>query len=299
MECTVPRPLDDIRVIDLSTGPAPGIATMILADFGADVIKVEAPDGDPMRMLPNAPMWLRGKRSVVLDLEQPSDRARMHELVRSADVVVSSYKPGAAVEVGADYDTLRGINPTLVYLSHTGWGEDGPYRDYPAYDHVVAAKSGRMRTFAGVAPRPGPGLSYVQVGTHGSAQAAVQGILAALMARELTGRGDFVATSLLRGHLPYDMGALIREQLAARDPQGFGADPLADAGRMPTLNYHPIMAKDGRWIQLGNLLEHLFYSYVTAAEMWEFLTDPKYQGQPASWPEALREYARDQILLKM
>jgi crotonobetainyl-CoA:carnitine CoA-transferase CaiB-like acyl-CoA transferase len=294
----VPRPLDDIRVIDLSSGPAPGIATMILGDFGADVIKVERPGGDTMRSLPNAPMWLRGKRSVVLDLTLPSEQARLHELVRGADVVVASFEPGHATALGADYDTLRGVNPALIYCSHTGWGEHGPYAGYPAYDHVVAAKSGRMTSFAGVAPRPGPAFSYVQVGVHGSAQAAAQGILAALMAREVTGQGQFVETSLLRGHLPYDMGALIREQLAVRDPAGFGADPLADASRMPTLNYHPVMAKDG-WIQLGNLLEHLFYSYVTAAELFEFLTDPKYAGQPASWPESLREHARDQMLLRM
>ncbi len=293
------RPLDDIRVIDLSSGPAPGIATMILGDFGADVIKVEAPGGDPMRSMPNAPMWLRGKRSVVLDLTQPAEQARLHELVRGADVVVSSDVQPRAAERGADYETLRGVNPALVYCSHTGWGEEGPLAGYPVYDHVVAAKSGRMRSFAGVAPRPGPGFSYVQVGVHGSAQAAAQGVLAALMAREVTGEGQLVETSLLRGHLPYDMGALIREQLAARDPAGFGADPLADASRMPTLNYHPVMTKDGRWIQLGNLLEHLFYSYVTAAELWELLTDPRFAGQPASWSEALREYARDQMLLKM
>ncbi len=293
------RPLDDIRVIDLSSGPAPGIATMILGDFGADVIKVEAPGGDPMRSMPNAPMWLRGKRSVVLDLTHASEQARLHELVRGADVVVASYPPGAASALGADCATLRGVNPSLIYCSHTGWGESGPYAHYPVNDHLVAAKSGRMRTFAGVAPRPGPAFSYVQVGVHGSAQAAAQGILGALMAREATGEGQFVEASLLRGHLPYDMGALIREQLAARDPAGFGADPLADASRMPTLNYHPVMAKDGRWIQLGNLLEHLFYSYVTAAELFEFLTDPRFQGQPASWSESLREHARDQMLLRM
>ncbi|MCC6236493.1 MAG: CoA transferase [Dehalococcoidia bacterium] len=293
------RPLDDIRVIDLSSGPAPAIATMILGDFGADVIKVEPPGGDPARSMPSAPMLMRGKRSVVLDLPQAAEQARLHELVRGADVVVASFAPGTAQELGADYDTLRGVNPSLVYCSHTGWGERGPLAHYPVNDHLVAAKSGRMRTFAGVHPRPGPGFAYVQVGVHGSAQAAAQGIIAALMAREVTGEGQFVETSLLRGHLPYDMGALIREQLAARDPAGFGADPLADAARMPTLNYHPVMTKDGRWIQLGNLLEHLFYSYVTAAELFEFLTDERFQGQPASWSESLREYARDQMLLRM
>ena len=295
----MPGPLDDLRVLDLSSGPAPGIATMVLADFGADVVKVERPGGDPMRALPNSPMWLRGKRSVVLDLTTAEDRARLHDLARGSDVVVASFAPGKADALGADYETLRRINPALVYCSLTGWGETGPYAHYPAYEGVVAAKAARMNSFAGLVPREGPAFSAVQVATHGSAHAAVHGIIAALVARKTLGAGQFVETSLLQGLLPYDMGGLIREQLAERRPQDFAADPLAELNRMPTLNYHPVMTKDGRWIQLGNLLEHLFYSYVAAADLTEFIIDERFAGAPGGWPLDLREYARDRMLERM
>ncbi len=291
-------PLSDLRVIDLTSGPAGGLATMVLADFGADVIKVEQPGGDPYRTLPNAPLWLRGKRSVVLDL--PADGPRLHDLVRGADVAVASFPPGRAKAVRADPETLRAINPRLVFCSITGWGPRGPYSGYPVNEGLVAAKSGRMSSFRGLVPREGPAYSAVQVATHACAQAALQGIIAALLVRTSTGRGELVQTSLLQGLLPYDTGGLIRMQLAERYPEEGGRPAVDDsAGRMPTLNYHPVMAGDGRWIQLGNLLEHLFVSFLAAAGLTEFLTDERYRGQPATWPPEVREAARDRILQRM
>src|SRR5205823_10211277 len=113
-------------------------------DFGADVIKVEPPGGDPARRQAAAPMWLRGKRSAVLDLNRAEDQAALHRLVRGADVVVASYPPGAAAAHRADYETLAALNPGLVYCSVTGWGPRGPYAGYPEDEALVAAKSGRM-----------------------------------------------------------------------------------------------------------------------------------------------------------
>jgi len=295
----VAGPLDGLRVLDLSSGPAGGLATMMLADFGADVIKVEPPEGDPQRALPNSPMWLRGKRSAVLDLGRSEDREHLHDLAKTVDVVVATYEPGEAEGLTADAATLRGLNPALVYCSITGWGTKGPYAHYPVDEHLIHAKSGRMLSMQGIPPRDGPAYSAVQVATHGTAHGALQGIIAALIARDRTGEGQVVETSLLHGLLPYDMGGLIREQLAARDPGAYGADPLAERGRMPTLNYHPILAKDGRWIQLGNLLEHLFYSYVAAADLTEIIIDDRFQGPPASWSNEDREYARDLMLTRM
>src|SRR4051794_29480053 len=104
------QPCDDLRVIDLSSGRAPGIATMILADYGAEVVKVEPPSGDPARSDPSSPMWLRGKRSVTLDLTSADGQRALHELVRDADVVVASYAPGAAEAHAADYATLSAVN---------------------------------------------------------------------------------------------------------------------------------------------------------------------------------------------
>src|SRR5688572_14344781 len=142
-------PCDDLRIIDLSSGRAAGIATMVLADFGAEVIKVEPPGGDPERSDPSSPMWLRGKRSITLDLATADGQQRLHELVRGADVVVASYPAGAAEAHAADYATLSALNAGLVYCSVTGWGLNGPLAHYPADDALVMAKSGRMSQMAG------------------------------------------------------------------------------------------------------------------------------------------------------
>ena len=157
-------PCDDIRVIDLSSGPVGGIATMMLADYGADVIKIERPGGDPFRRLTAAPVWLRGKRSITLDHGEEGARERLRELAAGADVVVASFRPGRAEALGADYATLREGNPGLVYCSITGFGPRGPYADYPGYEGVVAAKSGRMQHFGGVPAREGPAFAAVQDG---------------------------------------------------------------------------------------------------------------------------------------
>ncbi|MBM3141239.1 MAG: hypothetical protein FJZ92_13805, partial [Chloroflexi bacterium] len=290
----VSGPCDDLRVIDLSSGAAGGLATMVLADFGADVVKVEPPGGDPARAEPAAPMWLRGKRSVTLDLAgSADDRERLHSLVRRADVVVASFAPGDAGPAGADYATLSALNPALVYCSITGWGPRGPYARYPADRALVAAKSGRMQAFAGVVRREGPAFPAVRSETHAAAQSALSGVLAALLVRDRTGAGQLVETSLLQGLFPYDLGTLVRNQLARRYPDHFAGDPYAafSVNTMPTLGYQPVMAGDGRWIQFANLLEHLFHASIVALGLTEqVLANPRYASAPRGLtPDALEE----------
>jgi len=292
-------PLADLRVVDLTSGPVGGIATMILGDFGADVVKVERPGGDPFRFLTNAPMWLRGKRSVELDLKREVERRRLYDLVKTADIVVAAFRAHEDVALGCDYDVLTYQNPGIVYCQISGFGPWGPYVGYPGYEGIVAAKSGRMQLFAGLPRREGPAFAAVQVASHAAAQSAVAGILAALIARDRVGYGQFVETSLLQAIMAYDMGGLIRAQLAQRDPQGFGPDPLMAAERMPTLNYHPVQTKDGRWIQLGNLLQHLFDNYLAAADLLDVYADVRCVGAPASWPAEAREAVRDRMLTRM
>jgi crotonobetainyl-CoA:carnitine CoA-transferase CaiB-like acyl-CoA transferase len=290
--------LDGLRVLDLTWGPAGGAATMVLADFGADVLKVEPPGGDPFRHLAAAPMWLRGKRCLVLDLKTPAGVARLHRLAGSADVVVAAYRPGVAERLGADYATLAALNPALVYCALTGFGPRGPYRRYKGYEGLVAAKSGRMMTFAGQIPRPGPVYAAVLVGTHAAAQAAVQGILAALLVRERTGRGQLVETSLLQGMLPYDLTGLLMQHLQRRLPALFAVNPSAALWQNPTLQYQPVLTRDGRWVQLANLLEHLFHSFIAAVGLGHIYADPRLAGAPAL-PEAERDELRTLILERM
>ena len=292
----MPELLDDLRVLDLSEGPIGGMTTMVLADFGADVVKVERPGGDPWRSVANAPMWLRGKRSAVLDLKTEEGRESLARLAEGADVVVTSARPGKAEALGAGYEQLSAINPALVYCAITGFGPEGPYAGYPGYEAVVAARLGRMLTFSGLADREGPAYPAVQAGSHATSQAALHGILAALMAREESGRGQLVETSLLQGLFAYDLGGLFRAQLGDRFPELFAglAMPV-----MPTLNYHALQTKDGRWLQFGNLMAHLFDNYLAAVDLADIFADPDYEGSPATWSDEARERLRDRMFERM
>ncbi len=292
----MPELLDDLRVIDLSEGPIGGMATMVLADFGADVVKVERPGGDPWRTVANAPMWLRGKRSAVLDLTTEAGRESLARLAEGADVVVTSMRPGKAEALGAGYERLSAANPALVYCDITGFGAKGPYADYPGYEAVVAARMGRMLTFSGLPDREGPAYAAVQAGSHATSQAALHGILAALMARGETGRGQLVETSLLQGLFSYDLGGLFRAQLGERFPELFAGIAMP---AMPTLNYHALPTKDGRWLQFGNLMAHLFDNYLAAAGLADVFADPDYEGSPATWSDDARERLRDRMFERM
>ena len=292
----MPELLDDLRVIDLSEGPIGGMTTMVLADFGADVVKVERPGGDPWRTVANAPMWLRGKRSAVLDLQTEAGRESLARLAESADVLVTSMRPGKAEALGAGYQRLSAANPALVYCDITGFGAKGPYAGYPGYEAVVAARMGRMLTFSGLPDREGPAYAAVQAGSHATSQAALHGILAALMARGETGRGQLVETSLLQGLFSYDLGGLFRAQLGERFPELFAGIAMPP---MPTLNYHALPTKDGRWLQFGNLMAHLFDNYLAAAGLADVFADPDYEGSPATWSDDARERLRDRMFERM
>ncbi len=295
----MPAPLEGVSVLDLSLGPVAGIATMVLADFGAEVVRFTPPGGDPFAVLPNAPAWLRGKRLIAADLHTAEGRKQVRELAAAADVLVTTLSPLAATEVELGADSLTKLNPRLVYCRITGWGLYGPYAAYPAYEGLVAAKSGRMQAFAGLPAREGPAYAAVQVASHAASQAAATGILAALYERETSGLGQVVDTSLLQGMLPYDLLALLRTHLLRRNGAAFANDPMMLAGRGPTLNYHPLPTKDGKWLQMGNLLQHLFDNYVAAVDLADIYGDPRYEGAPASWEESVREEFRDRMLRRM
>jgi crotonobetainyl-CoA:carnitine CoA-transferase CaiB-like acyl-CoA transferase len=291
--------LEGIRVVDASSGPVAGMATMVLADFGADVVKIEPPGGDRFRALPAAPLWLRGKRSVTADLHTADGRDRLHDLIRAADVLVVSGPPSRAVRWGVDAVAAAALNPRLVHCAVTGWGPAGPLAEVPGYEAAVAARSGRMLAFERQLRRGGPVFAAVPIGGHVAAHGAVQGITAALLARCRGAGFQRVETSLLQGFLPFDLVELLLVEMAERS--GVEApNILMTGGDMPTLNYHPVRCADGRWIQLGNLLEHLLYAYFDAIDiLGDLLADDRLTGPPATWtPEAV-EVARDLMLTRM
>ena len=283
-------------MLDLTSGPTGGMATMVLADFGADVVKVERPSGDRFRALASSPLWLRGKRSVVLDLALAAGRASLHDLVRSADVLVASGPPSRLARWGVDADAALRLRPDLVHCAITGWGPRGDLAEVPAYDGAVAALGGRMLAFERQLKRGGPVFAAVPVTSHVASQGAVQGILAGLLARAAGGGGQRVETSLLQGLLPFDLMELLLVEVVERTGVQ-GVNVTSMGGDMPTLNYHPIRTADGRWIQCGNLLEHLLMACMDAMDLLgDLLADDRFVASPGLWdPEAV-EVARDLIL---
>ena len=204
-------PLDGVRVVDLTQVMGGPFCTMQLGDLGADVIKVEPPTGDLSRSMggaqlrmpgdDNAPFFAlnRNKRSIILDLTEDSDRAVMTALVRTADVLVESFRPGVTKRLGVDYDTVSALNPRLIYASISGFGQTGPYADRPGFDLIAQGMSGIMS----VTGEPGgtPVKCGVPIADLSVGLIATNGILAALIARGKTGRGQHIDTSLFESAL--------------------------------------------------------------------------------------------------
>jgi crotonobetainyl-CoA:carnitine CoA-transferase CaiB-like acyl-CoA transferase len=192
-------PLDGVRVVDLTTVVSGPYGTLLLSDFGADVVKVEAPSGDVARDLgPRAhdgmaAVYLacnRGKRSVVLDLGTAEGRARLAELAAASDVVVHNMRRDAAVRCGADPGTLLAVNPSLVHCAIVGFGADGPYADLPAYDDTVQAVAGIAGAQSWMHGEPAYAANAVADKVAGLA--AAFSIAAALRKRELDGEGSAI-----------------------------------------------------------------------------------------------------------
>ncbi|MBB6306048.1 CaiB/BaiF CoA transferase family protein [Xanthobacter tagetidis] len=197
-------PLGHLRVLDLTQFLSGPYATQILGDLGAEVIKVEAPEGDMTRRLPpyfvgeDSAYYLsvnRNKKSLAVDLKSEAGRALVRDLARACDVVVENFRPGVLDRLGLSYAQLSAEKPDLVWCSISGFGQDGPYRDRPAYDMIVQAMSGGMSLTGdedGPSVRSGIPLGDIAAGMYG-----VIGILAALADRDRSGRGRAVDIAML------------------------------------------------------------------------------------------------------
>jgi crotonobetainyl-CoA:carnitine CoA-transferase CaiB-like acyl-CoA transferase len=262
--------LAGVRVLDLSQGISGPITGMLLSDHGATVTKIEPPGGDRFRMLPGANTWLRGRRSLELDLSKADDRTAFHGLVGSHDVVLESFAPGAATQLGADPATLQRLNPGLIHCSITGYGAHPGHRDRPAYDALVAARLGLLHENRGHfgsptghvngdepflpdlpipegmppgPPRPGPIFTHTPWPSLCAAYLATMGISAALLARERDGRGQHIETSLLQAALALTTGKWQKaENFRATGYPTWIYDERASKGFF--------MCSDGRWIEI-------------------------------------------------
>jgi crotonobetainyl-CoA:carnitine CoA-transferase CaiB-like acyl-CoA transferase len=191
--------LDGIRVIDLSHGIAGALTTLLMAEQGADVIKVEPPGGDPYRQIePGYFIWNRSKRSLTLDPRDRGEQAILNRLVSSADVLLDSYSPSEAAALDMSSESIAERFPRLVHCRLTGYGCDHPWSERPAIDALAAARLGLHFQQPGIR-RDGPTFLYCPFPSHGAAFCAALGICAALRVRLLSGRGQFVDTSLLDG----------------------------------------------------------------------------------------------------
>ncbi|HXT82588.1 MAG TPA: CoA transferase [Acetobacteraceae bacterium] len=192
-------PLARFKVIDLSRVRAGPTAVRQLADWGADVIKIEAPEGDAGlggdRHGPDFQNLHRNKRSLTLNLKAPEGLAVLKRLVERADVVVENYRPDVKFRLGVDYESLKAINPRIVYASISGFGQDGPYRDRPGFDQIAQGMGGLM-SITGL-PGQGPVRVGIPVADLTAGIFAAMGILIALLEREQSGEGQWVQSSLL------------------------------------------------------------------------------------------------------
>jgi crotonobetainyl-CoA:carnitine CoA-transferase CaiB-like acyl-CoA transferase len=188
--------LDGIRVLDLASYIAGPLCPMLLAELGADVVKVESVDGDPFRLAAFGFIgWNRGKRSLVLDLKRPAGRDVFLDLARSADVVVDNFRPGVMERLGLDWTTLAATNARLVHTSITGWGSTGPLAGLPGFDPIFQARSGLMAAQGG---DDDPVFHMIAYNDYAAGTLGALATVAALLARERTGRGQRVDVSLLR-----------------------------------------------------------------------------------------------------
>jgi crotonobetainyl-CoA:carnitine CoA-transferase CaiB-like acyl-CoA transferase len=253
-------PLQGIRVVDLTSYIAGSYGAMMLADLGAAVVKVEALEGDSFRELPGFFGWNRGKRSIALNLKTPEGREIVERLARDGDVVMENWRPGVADRLGVGHTHLMALNPRLIYCSVTAFGSTGPYVERPGFDPLLQALGGLM-TLQGFGGPP----QYLRTAPtdYYTAALGAQAVLAALFARERTGRGQRIETSLLRGVLALQSGIAI------------------DYEAKPTLirenpTYRLYKGSDGGWFFVACGNQSFWVKLCRALGMEEFSDDPRF-----------------------
>ena len=266
------RPLEGITILDLSKYLPGPFATQLLADFGAGVIKIEEPGGEPGRTLPPnirgvSPRYCsvnRNKRSVTLDLKKPEGRDVFIKLAGEADIVVDQFRPGVMDKLGLGYETLRGINSRLIYCSITGYGLTGPLRNTAGHDLNYLSASGASGLIAG---RDGtPVMPAIQVAdVAGGSLYAVIGILLALFARTRTGRGQLCDIAMMDGALSL-MAYTFGEWSGKGSLPAAGGELLTGGYAM----YNVYRCRDGRHVSLGALEKKFWYGFCEAIGREEF-----------------------------
>ena len=263
-------PLAGIRVLDLSAYIAGPYGCALLADLGAEVIKIEPPAGDNLRKYPSTLAAEsrafvgvnRSKRGVVLDLKQPDDLQRLLALVRGADVLVHNFRPEVPGRLGIAYEQLREVNPRLVYCAVTGYGETGPLREKAGYDQVLQTMTG-MAALQGPAGGP-PGILYGSVVDYYAASLVAGGVSAALYEREKSGEGQYVGVSLLRSALAMQSARLV---WAGSEPRDVGGRDMRSGG---ITGIHP--TREG-WLYISANTPHFWQALCAKTGLRDLLVE--------------------------
>ncbi|HEU5195817.1 MAG TPA: CoA transferase [Methylomirabilota bacterium] len=271
------KALHGVRVIDVTQAMAAPFCTLNLADLGADVIKVEPPGGEDMRRGSaskngHAGTFLamnRNKRGITVDLKRPEGVEIVRRLVKTADVLVQNYRPGVAGRLGIAYEDLRPINPRLIYCSISGFGTTGPYAPRGGYDLIAQGMSGIMSVTGdedGAPAKAGLPVCDLSAGLFGA-----YGILCALEARERTGEGQLVDTSLLEAAVALTVWEATEYWVTGRAPRALGS-----AHRLAA-PYQALRASDG-WFTVGANNDTRFEAFCRAIERVDLLGDPRFAG---------------------
>jgi CoA:oxalate CoA-transferase len=273
--------LDRIRVLDFTTTIAGPHCTRLMADIGAEVIKIEAPEGDMMRSrLPlrngastSFGQLNTGKKSLVLDLKRPEAVAVVHRLVKSADIVVENFRPGVMARFGLDYPKLQSVNPAIIYCAISGYGQTGPSADRPAYAssgydlaQIAHQLEPRRPDYCGIF------IADVLSGTY-----AFGAVMAALHQRQATELGQMIDVSMLESMLSLTLGELQNSQFNVPPP--------------PRPIFGPVATKDG-FVNLSVASERTFQAMAAAAGRQDWLSDPrfeKYQQRRLNWGQLMDE----------
>lgn len=301
----MPGPLEGIKVIECNRVPPASLAAVLLADMGADVIRVveptaatvertaagaDAEDAEARRR--RAGYWVdRNKRSLSLDLKQPEARAVLRKLAAEADVLVEGFRPGVMKRLGADYDTLAADNPRLVYCSLSGFGQDGPYRDFPAHDINYLSLAGVLNQLG--QPGEPPTIPLNLVADYGGASMhAALGVMFALFARERTGHGQLVDVAYLDATI--SLVAAVPSFMAFF---GGGHEPRRGLGTYDGSRpfYTTYVCGDGKLLSIGCTEPHLWHNFCDAVDRPDLKDAERLPGEAERGPRPEQVAAKHEV----
>ncbi len=267
-------PLEGINVLDITTMINGPYCAMLLAEMGAEVIKIEPPDGDPWRIMGGGFVAVnRGKRSVVVDLKDDKARKIAHDLAARADILVENARWGVWHRLGMDYETLVKINPDIIYVSVLGYGPTGPLSHLPGYDPLLQARSGQMVTQGGLG-KP-PVFHALPVNDMAGPMLGAFGAALGLLTRKRTGKGQNIQTSL----------ANAAAAMQAHQFLDYDGIQYEDRGGTDLLGRHALHrnyeAKDEQWLFILCLSEGHWKNLCRATKLTDLLTDPRFDTADA------------------